>query len=232
MLYRKDKEKTLAEQFKKPAPCFRAAPFWAWNGALDERVLRRQTQAFYEMGLGGWFMHVRYGLDDRYLGYKFMNMVDVCRKEAEKTGMLAWLYDEDKWPSGAAGGLGAAVLALGGTLVSGIDAVLDLAGFDEEARAADLIITGEGALDEQTAAGKVPVGVARRAKRVNPHARVVAVAGARADNLAAVYDAGIDLVLPILRRPMALSEALEPAEARANLVAAGEEAMRAYLLGR
>ena len=90
----------------------------------------------------------------------------------------------------------------------------------------------EGALDEQTAAGKVPVGVARRAKRVNPHARVVAVAGARADNLAAVYDAGIDLVLPILRRPMALSEALEPAEARANLVAAGEEAMRAYLLGR
>ena len=104
MLYRKDKEKTLAEQFKNPAPCFRAAPFWAWNGALDERVLRRQTQAFYEMGLGGWFMHVRYGLDDRYLGYKFMNMVDVCRKEAEKTGMLAWLYDEDKWPSGAAGG--------------------------------------------------------------------------------------------------------------------------------
>lgn len=134
--------------------------------------------------------------------------------------------------AGAAGGLGAAVLALGGTLVSGIDAVLDLAGFDDEARAADLIITGEGALDEQTAAGKVPVGVARRAKRVNPHARVVAVAGARADNLAAVYDAGIDLVLPILRRPMALSEALEPAEARANLVAAGEEAMRAYLLGR
>lgn len=53
MLYRKDKEKTLAEQFKNPAPCFRAAPFWAWNGALDERVLRRQTQAFMKWGLEG-----------------------------------------------------------------------------------------------------------------------------------------------------------------------------------
>ncbi len=131
--------------------------------------------------------------------------------------------------AGAAGGLGAAVLALGGSLVSGIDAVLDLAAFDEAARAADLVITGEGALDEQTASGKVPVGVARRAKRANPRAFVVAVCGVRADDLGEVYAEGIDVALPILRRPMSLAEALNPAETRANLIAAGETAVRMAL---
>ena len=131
--------------------------------------------------------------------------------------------------AGAAGGLGAAVLALGGSLVSGIDAVLDLVAFDAAARTADLVITGEGALDEQTASGKVPVGVARRAKRANPLALVVAVCGARADDLGEVYAEGIDVALPILRRPMPLAEALNPAETRANLIAAGETAIRMAL---
>lgn len=131
--------------------------------------------------------------------------------------------------AGAAGGLGAAVLALGGSLVSGIDAVLDLAAFDEAARAADVVITGEGTLDEQTASGKVPVGVARRAKHANPRALVVAVCGGRADDLNAVYAEGIDVALPILRRPMPLAEALNPVETRANLIAAGETAARVAL---
>lgn len=131
--------------------------------------------------------------------------------------------------AGAAGGLGAAVLALGGSLVSGIDVVLDLAAFDEAARTADLVITGEGALDEQTASGKVPVGVALRAKRANPRALVVAVCGGRADDLNAVYAEGIDVALPILRRPVPLAEALDPAETRANLIAAGETAVRMAL---
>ena len=131
--------------------------------------------------------------------------------------------------AGAAGGLGAAVLALGGSLVSGIDAVLDLAAFDAAARTADVVITGEGALDEQTASGKVPVGVARRAKRANPRALVVAVCGARADDLGEVYAEGIDVALPILRRPMPLAEALDPAETCVNLIAAGETAVRTAL---
>ena len=61
----------------------------------------------------------------------------------------------------AAGGLGAALLALGAELVPGIEAVLGMAGFDDAVRAADLVVTGEGAVDAQTAQGKVPVGVAR-----------------------------------------------------------------------
>lgn len=130
--------------------------------------------------------------------------------------------------AGAAGGLGAAVLALGGALTPGIDAVLDRAGFDEALRGCDVVVTGEGMMDGQTAGGKAPLGVARRARAAG--VPVVAVVGGRADDLDAVYEQGIDLVLPIVRRPMDLSHALDPSQARANLRAAGEAVIRAYLL--
>ena len=132
--------------------------------------------------------------------------------------------------AGAAGGLGAALLALGAELRSGVETVLDLIGFDERVRDVDLVITGEGNMDEQSAAGKAPVGVARRAKRYGKS--VAAVVGGRADNLDAVYERGIDLVLPICRKPMSLDQALNPQEATANLICAGEAAAQSYDLAR
>lgn len=132
--------------------------------------------------------------------------------------------------AGAAGGLGAALLALGAELCSGVETVLDLVGFDERVRDVDLVITGEGNMDEQSAAGKAPVGVARRAKRYGKP--VVAVVGGRADNLDAVYGQGVDLVLPICRRPMDLEQAIDPQEATTNLICAGEAAARSYDLAR
>lgn len=132
--------------------------------------------------------------------------------------------------AGAAGGLGAALLALGAELRSGVETVLDLIGFDERVRDVDLVITGEGNMDEQSAAGKAPVGVARRAKRYGKP--VVAVVGGRADNLDAVYGQGIDLVLPICRKPMPLDQALGVQEATTNLICAGEAAAQAYDLAR
>lgn len=132
--------------------------------------------------------------------------------------------------AGAAGGLGAALLALGAELRSGVETVLDLIGFDGHVRDVDLVITGEGNMDEQSAAGKAPVGVARRAKRYGKP--VVAVVGGRADNLDAVYERGIDLVLPVCRKPMGLELALDPQEATTNLICAGEATARAYDLGR
>lgn len=132
--------------------------------------------------------------------------------------------------AGAAGGLGAALLALGAELRSGVETVLDLIGFDEHVRDVDLVITGEGNMDEQSAAGKAPVGVARRAKRYGKP--VVAVVGGRADNLDAVYGRGIDLVLPICRKPMPLNQALDPQDATTNLICAGEATAQAYDLGR
>lgn len=132
--------------------------------------------------------------------------------------------------AGAAGGLGAALLALGAELRSGVETVLDLIGFDGHVRDVDLVITGEGNMDEQSAAGKAPVGVARRAKRYGKP--VVAVVGGRADNLDAVYERGIDLVLPVCRKPMGLELALDPQEATTNLICAGEATAQAYDLGR
>lgn len=132
--------------------------------------------------------------------------------------------------AGAAGGLGAALLAFGAELRSGVETVLDLIGFDERVRDVDLVITGEGNMDEQSAAGKAPVGVARRAKRYGKP--VVAVVGGRADSLDAVYRQGIDLVLPVCRRPMPLDQALDPQEATTNLICAGESVARTYDLGR
>ncbi|MFZ4397765.1 MAG: hypothetical protein ACOYOU_19315, partial [Kiritimatiellia bacterium] len=93
------------DQFKNPGNEYRGAPFWAWNGKLDPQELRRQIQVMHRMGLGGFFMHSRVGLDTAYLSKEWFACVDACVDEAKKLGMGAWLYDEDRWPSGAAGGL-------------------------------------------------------------------------------------------------------------------------------
>lgn len=130
--------------------------------------------------------------------------------------------------AGAAGGLGAALLALGAEMAPGGETVLDLLDFDAHAAWADLVVTGEGMIDGQTAHGKAPVAVARRAHRV--HKPVVALGGGRAVELGAVFEQGIDLVLPVVRAPMSLEAALAPDQARLNLRCAGEAAMRAYLL--
>ena len=93
------------KNFISPGNEYRGMPFWAWNARLDEAELRRQIRSFHEMGLGGFFMHSRVGLDAEYLGKEWFNCIKACTDEAEKLGMQAWLYDEDRWPSGAAGGL-------------------------------------------------------------------------------------------------------------------------------
>lgn len=92
------------KRFQNPGPEFRGAPFWAWNSELDPEEIRRQIRIFHQMGLGGFFMHSRVGLNTPYLGKQFFDCIRAAADEAEKFGMHAWLYDEDRWPSGAAGG--------------------------------------------------------------------------------------------------------------------------------
>ena len=96
---------SLITDFKNPGSDYRGAPFWAWNGKLEPAELRRQIQVMQQMGLGGFFMHSRIGLATPYLSPEWFSCVDACVDEAKKLGMNAWLYDEDRWPSGAAGGL-------------------------------------------------------------------------------------------------------------------------------
>lgn len=96
---------TLKKTFANPSSEYRAKPFWAWNGKLEEGELRRQIRAMHQMGLGGFFMHSRVGLATPYLSREWFDLVGACIDEARKLKMEAWLYDEDRWPSGAAGGL-------------------------------------------------------------------------------------------------------------------------------
>lgn len=96
---------TLHDAFSNPSTFYRAAPFWSWNSKLDPDVLLRQIEVFRLMGMGGFHMHPRTGLNTDYLGPDFMDAVRLCVETAKDKGMLAWLYDEDRWPSGAAGGL-------------------------------------------------------------------------------------------------------------------------------
>jgi alpha-L-rhamnosidase len=95
----------IITDFAKPSSEFRGAPFWAWNGKLDQEELRRQIRVMNKMGLGGFFMHSRVGLDTPYLSDEWFDCIKACIDEADKLNMRAWLYDEDRWPSGAAGGL-------------------------------------------------------------------------------------------------------------------------------
>ena len=105
-LYQKNKEHSLnTELFKNPTAEYRGAPFWAWNCELDKEELARQIAILKEMGFGGFHMHSRTGMATDYLSEDFFDFVKFSVEEGKKRDMLAWLYDEDRWPSGSAGGL-------------------------------------------------------------------------------------------------------------------------------
>lgn len=106
MLYQRSREASLGpELFQNPGKVYRGAPFWAWNGKLDKGMLERQIEYFKEMGFGGYHMHPRTGLATEYLGEEFMECVAFCVEKGKEKDMLSLLYDEDRWPSGFAGGL-------------------------------------------------------------------------------------------------------------------------------
>ncbi len=106
MIYDQSKLPSLSpELFRSPTSDYRSAPFWAWNGELTPEECRRQIGVFRQMGFGGFHMHARAGLITPYLSDAYMECVRVCCEEARKEGMLAWLYDEDRYPSGPAGGI-------------------------------------------------------------------------------------------------------------------------------
>lgn len=127
---------------------------------------------------------------------------------------------------GAAGGFAAGMYAFfGATLRPGIDAVLDAVGFDTLAESVDLILTGEGQLDGQSLAGKVPVGIARRTDKP-----VIAVVGSVGEGSQAAYDHGITAVFGITPTPQSLQAAL--ADTARNVAATAENIVRTWLAAR
>lgn len=125
----------------------------------------------------------------------------------EKTGI-----DVSEMPgAGAAGGLGAALVAFAGAkMKSGIDTVLDLIDFDERLKDVSLVITGEGSMDWQSAFGKVPYGIGMRCKKAGIPA--VAIVGRMGKGAETLYQYGIDSVISTVNCPMPLEEALAKAE--------------------
>ena len=120
--------------------------------------------------------------------------------------------------AGAAGGMGAAMLAFfGATLKPGIEIVTAAVDLDDHVRDADLVITGEGRIDFQTVHGKTPIGVARVAKR---HGKpVIGIAGSLGAEVGVVHAHGIDAVFSVLGKPCTLDEALRDAAANVELTA-------------
>lgn len=97
-------KKDIIDLFSAPGAEYRGKPFWSWNGELKKEELIRQLSVIKEMGFGGFFMHSRAGLITEYLGDEWFELINAVADEGEKLGLEAWLYDEDRWPSGSAGG--------------------------------------------------------------------------------------------------------------------------------
>ena len=112
--------------------------------------------------------------------------------------------------SGAAGGLGAALMCyLGGKMHFGIDKILDMINITDYMKRADLVITGEGSMDRQSKYGKAPVGIAKLAKEYD--LPVIAIVGAYDPSVIELYSEGIDMVVSAISKPMSLSEAMNNA---------------------
>ncbi|MYC34329.1 MAG: glycerate kinase [Chloroflexi bacterium] len=131
--------------------------------------------------------------------------------------------------SGAAGGLGAGLMAFANCdLRSGIDMVCDALDFDQHAQGADLVITGEGRADHSTAFDKAPVGIARRSRAFG--VPTLLLAGSLGEGYDALYQNGIDAIVPIAEEPTTLEHSLR--NGAQLLERAAERALRLYNLGR
>ena len=134
----------------------------------------------------------------------------------------------DRPGAGAAGGLAGAYLAFfSAELRRGIDVVLEVSPFRDAVQGADLVITGEGRIDSQTASGKTPMGVAQEARKAG--VPTIAIAGSVGPGIEALYPHGIEAVFSLTNGPMTLAEAMDRAETL--LEHAAEQIVRAIRIG-
>jgi glycerate kinase len=131
--------------------------------------------------------------------------------------------------AGAAGGIGAGLVAFAGaTLRPGAELVLDLLELERHLAGADLVLTAEGRIDAQTAHGKAPAAVAARAKACG--IACIAIAGGIGEDIGGLHDIGVDAVFSLCRGPLTLEEAQRDAELL--LADAAEHVVRAFFAGR
>lgn len=112
--------------------------------------------------------------------------------------------------SGAAGGLGAGLLAFTNSQMrSGVEIVVDYTDLKEKVKNADVVVTGEGQIDFQTKFGKTPIGVAKATKEINPNATVIAIAGSVGEKISELYPLGIDAIFTCVPGVEELSKAIQ-----------------------
>lgn len=129
--------------------------------------------------------------------------------------------------AGAAGGMGGGLLTLPHTrLKAGVQIVIEAVDLATKMQHADLVITGEGRMDSQSAHGKTPIGVARVAKQY--HKPVIAIVGCLREDYEVVYEHGIDVVFPIIRQLGSLETIL--ANGKDNLISAAQNIAKLYRL--
>lgn len=129
--------------------------------------------------------------------------------------------------TGAAGGLGFAFLTFTDSILkSGVQIVLEETGMEKKIKEADIVVTGEGRLDGQTAMGKAPVGIAKLAKKYQKP--VIAFSGSVAVEARKCNENGIDAFFPILRQCLSLEEAMQPERAAENLTDTTEQVFRLW----
>lgn len=90
--------------FNAPQPEHTACPFWFWNSDLNPDEIIRQIGLMFDKGIRSFVIHARVGLTVPYLSETWFNRCELALDEAARRGMKVWLYDEDNWPSGYAGG--------------------------------------------------------------------------------------------------------------------------------
>ena len=90
--------------FEAPEPEHTACPFWFWNGDLEPDEIIRQIGLMFDKGIRSFVIHARVGLTVPYLSDTWFERCELALEEAARRGMKVWLYDEDNWPSGYAGG--------------------------------------------------------------------------------------------------------------------------------
>ena len=145
---------------------------------------------------------------------------------AELTKTINPDADSDYPGAGAAGGLGFAFRSYTNTeLLPGVELVLQETNLEEYIKNADIVVTGEGRLDAQTAMGKAPVGVAKLAKKYGKP--VIAFAGSVTKDAATLNECGIDAYFPILCTVCSLEDAMNPVNAAENLSDTAEQVFKA-----
>ncbi len=93
------------KNLKNPPNKYRPAPFWSWNERLDTRETACQVHEMNDVGIGGYFMHARGGLQTEYMSDEWFDNVKATLREGKKLDMQSWGYDENGWPSGFGSGI-------------------------------------------------------------------------------------------------------------------------------